>query len=475
MFFDDLRPLSAGLPKIVVLTDIVRGSMERICRGIIGAGADLKIICLNKAVYHYAEHDLILEPITSELTDSGKSLHKKYLALAKFKLHKYPSRQAWTESSMFDVKLGGGLAAHSWFADADLAFIGGAPGLFNYAAMRDTFNNKAAVYRLTVESAYTGYCLYSGGCEKWKDAGCKKCPQLGPSIDGSDLAAEIFSGKQVGYSGLNMAIVTPSKWMGQNVRDSLLLKDFPQVTIPTSVNLEVYTPWPRELCRQNLGLPRERKVILFGAGTFRRNKGFQLLLESLELLRGHWNNEAPMLAFFGQEAPVDCLPPGYDCVDLGYLDDTGKLAAAYAAADVFVSPSFQDNLPNTVNEALSCGTPVVCFDRFSSEDVVLDGVNGYLPAHPGLPFAPDGSLLQDPIYSVTPDKLEDLAMKIKQTVELPHDEYTAMRIRCRAKAIEDFSPVLQAARYLHLFRRMLGLSEVKISGLFDTKYDTSPD
>jgi len=464
--FHDLRPLSKGLPKIIVLSDFIWGPVARICRGLLEASMDLTIICLSKSSRYYAEHDPSLLALTEELTSNGKALLQKLLALSQFTLKKHPNRlSATAENASIDVALGGNLDEHPAFVEAGLVLVGLAPGLFNCESMQNYFKNKAVIYRLAAEHAYTGYCTYTAGCEKWKNAGCSRCPQLGPSTDGSDLAAKLFSRKQAAYAGLNMAIVTPSTWLGQNVRDSLLLNAFPQTTISTSVNLEMYTPQPGKISRMRLGLPPERKMILYGSGTFRKNKGFHLLLEALELLRGQWNGQAPILAFFGQNPPLKALPSGYDCLDLGYLDDTDKLAAAYAAADIFISPAFQDNLPNTVNEALSCGTPVICFNRFSSEDVVTEGMNGCLAAHPGMPFAPDGSLLQNPIYAVSPDKLEDLAAKIRHIVELPDDEYSSMRLRGRAKAVDDFSPVLQAARYLRLFRRMLGLTEIKIDGL----------
>jgi glycosyltransferase involved in cell wall biosynthesis len=169
--------------------------------------------------------------------------------------------------------------------------------------------------------------------------------------------------------------------------------------------------------------------------------------------------------YFGDNAERKCLPQGYDCLPLGLVTETAKLVAAYAAADVFVSPSFQDNLPNTVNEALSCGTPVVCFDKSSSEDVVTDGVNGFLAKHPGLPLAPDGTLLREPLYSVAPEKLAPLAKKIQKILELPPDEYAHMRKRCWEHALTAFAPVLQTARYLRLFRAMLRLPAVHIDGL----------
>jgi glycosyltransferase involved in cell wall biosynthesis len=50
----------------------------------------------------------------------------------------------------------------------------------------------------------------------------------------------------------------------------------------------------------------------------------------------------------------------------------------YAAADVFVAPSVQENLPNTVMEALACGTPCVGFKIGGMPDLIEHQLNGYL-------------------------------------------------------------------------------------------------
>ena len=54
------------------------------------------------------------------------------------------------------------------------------------------------------------------------------------------------------------------------------------------------------------------------------------------------------------------------------------MANAYAAADVFVTPAQQDNLPNTVLESLACGTPVVAFNIGGMPDMISHLENGYL-------------------------------------------------------------------------------------------------
>ncbi|MFN3875525.1 MAG: glycosyltransferase, partial [Flavobacteriales bacterium] len=49
------------------------------------------------------------------------------------------------------------------------------------------------------------------------------------------------------------------------------------------------------------------------------------------------------------------------CTSTGLLTDPGRIALHYAAADLFVLPSKAENLPNTICEALLCGTPVAAF------------------------------------------------------------------------------------------------------------------
>ena len=62
----------------------------------------------------------------------------------------------------------------------------------------------------------------------------------------------------------------------------------------------------------------------------------------------------------------------------GRLNGSKAMANAYAAADVFVTPSQQDNLPNTVVESLACGTPVVAFQIGGMPDLIQHLHNGYL-------------------------------------------------------------------------------------------------
>ncbi len=63
---------------------------------------------------------------------------------------------------------------------------------------------------------------------------------------------------------------------------------------------------------------------------------------------------------------------------MGHLHDEISLALLYSAVDVFVAPSRQDNLPNTVVEAIACGTPTVAFKIGGMPDLIQHQVSGYL-------------------------------------------------------------------------------------------------
>jgi len=81
---------------------------------------------------------------------------------------------------------------------------------------------------------------------------------------------------------------------------------------------------------------------------------------------------------FGSSEPENLPDFGLPVHYLGQLHDDVSIALLYAAADVIVTPSRQDNLPNTVVESLACGTPAVAFDIGGMPDMIEHKINGYL-------------------------------------------------------------------------------------------------
>lgn len=175
-----------------------------------------------------------------------------------------------------------------------------------------------------------------------------------------------------------MHIVTPSHWLAQCVRESALMRDWPVSVIPNPIDTERWQPLEQALARELLGLPKDVPLLLFGAigGGQDPRKGFDLLQAALQ----HLSGEIPelQLVVFGQLRPKDPPDLGFPIHYTGHLHDDLSLRALYSAADAFVLPSRQDNLPNTGGESLACGTPVVAFDTCGLPSIVTHQETGYL-------------------------------------------------------------------------------------------------
>jgi glycosyltransferase involved in cell wall biosynthesis len=225
---------------------------------------------------------------------------------------------------------------------------------------------------------FTGGCHIPLECMRYRDV-CGKCPALGSSRE-DDLSRKVWQRKMKSWQGLNLTVVAPSRWMAECARSSSLFHDTRIGVIPNGLDLRIFRPVDKSAAREALDLPRDRKLILFGAksGTQDRNKGFHLLAQALKKLAERAKRDCIELVVFGPgrtDVPKD-LDFKVHC--LGWLNDEVTLALVYSAADVFVFPSLQESLGYTAMEAMACGTPCVAFNQGGVPDLIDHEVNGYL-------------------------------------------------------------------------------------------------
>ena len=108
--------------------------------------------------------------------------------------------------------------------------------------------------------------------------------------------------------------------------------------------------------REALGLETDKPVVLTIAGNLDEDrKGGQTLHQ---MFRDRKFKGVQFLVA-GQSKRAEDLPENVRL--LGFVGDQILLRIAYTAADFLLHPAPVDNLPNTVIESLSCGTPVLAF------------------------------------------------------------------------------------------------------------------
>lgn len=279
----------------------------------------------------------------------------------------------------------------------------------------------------------TGHCAYSYECERWR-SGCGSCPYLRdyPGLR-RDTTALLWRVKKAIYDRSELTLVAPSKWVAKLAKQSPLLGRFPIHVIPNGLDITVFRPIPKIAARRMFGVHPQSHVLFFSASVSDRRKGATFLAEALvRLSLDGWKDL--MLLVAGPDGGRWNIDAPFPVVRLGEIRDDQKLAAAYAAADLFVLPTLADTLPNGVVESMACGTPTVSFDVGGVSDAVMHMETGYL--------------------AVSRDSA-DLARGIAR---LLNDKNLRLQMghRCREIAEREYSLEQQAQAFEELYRTVVG-------------------
>jgi len=293
---------------------------------------------------------------------------------------------------------------------------------------------KPIVWTLHDMWAFTGGCHYSGECERYVNF-CGSCPQLNSDKD-DDITRRIWARKERAYKGLNLTIVTPSKWLAECVKKSSLLSDVRVEVVPYGLNINIFKPINKSTARNIFNLPENKKIILFGAirSTSDKRKGFSFLHKAVNYLNEIITNPKDYyLLVFGASHPENNEPFPFEVNYAGSFSDDASLALLYSCADVFIAPSLEDNLPNTVIESLACGTPVVAFNVGGMPDMIDHRKNGYLAKYKDVEDLSRGI-----------NWILDNEKHRQKLAEAAHD-----------KAIREYLLEVQARRYVELYEELL--------------------
>lgn len=226
---------------------------------------------------------------------------------------------------------------------------------------------------------FTGGCHYDQECGKFAEQSCASCPML-PSYPLMEIAHRRLLKKAQVAAKVNVTFVAPSRWMADVAQGSPVGKQRGIHVIPNGVDLNLFKPIDKSAARQLFSLPSDKTILAFGAVNSNSDprKGFTHLDAMLRHLSTTALRQSTMLCVFGTPTSGAGELHGIPVRFIGHLHDDVSLVALYSAADVFVAPSLQDNLPNTVLEATACGTPSIGFNVGGMSDLIDNGCTGIL-------------------------------------------------------------------------------------------------
>jgi glycosyltransferase involved in cell wall biosynthesis len=292
---------------------------------------------------------------------------------------------------------------------------------------------KPVVWTLHDMWSFTGGCHYAGDCDHFVSQ-CGNCWMLrDPSDDDISHTGWLHKNDML-KAAKNIVFVTCSHWLADVARTSSLLKGFRIEAIPNPIDTEIFSPKNKTEARNKWHIGANSQIILFGAANILdRRKGITYLVEALNELKNNYPDvDTVEIVIFGKNKSFDVSQLPFKVHELNIISSQSDLAGLYSLADVFVTPAIEDNLPNTVMEALACGTPVVAFNTGGIPDMVEHQQNGYLAK-----FKSAGDFAAGIHYVLSSDRKNELSAN------------------ARNKVLQNFTNEIVAEQYMAVYQSIL--------------------
>lgn len=314
------------------------------------------------------------------------------------------------------------------FKEADIIHCHNLHGnYFNLVSLEEISKLKPVVWTLHDMWSLTGHCAHSFECQKYQ-TGCNHCPHLNVYQKIAwDNSLKLWQEKKNIYQKSKLEIVVPSLWLKDIVEKSIL-DQHPLDLIYNGIDINIFRPQDKLQARRELGLPIDKKIVLFLADGGKNNQW-----------KG-WKYADKLTEFWAKDKNVFFLCIGGRGKNINnisftdYVKDPKKIAKYYAAVDVFLFPSIAENFPLVVLEAMSCGLPILAFAVGGVPEAVNHKEHGYIAKY---------------------RDQEDLNNGLKWLLDLSVDENKNIRQNCSKRVRDHFSLELMTKNYLNLYQRIL--------------------
>lgn len=270
----------------------------------------------------------------------------------------------------------------------------------------------------------TGICHYARNCNNYF-TGCRNCPYL-RFPGGKDLSSKIYGRKSEIYRRANLSFVTCSNWLRERAGHSSLIDGHTLLHIPNPIDTDFFKPYGNKDRKDDFS-------ILFGAAKITdKRKGIDYFIKACNILKVKAPDLRLKVVCYGQNSEVLSSLLPYPVESKGYVSGDAAIRDLYNSVDLFVTPSLEDNLPNTIMEAMACGVPCVGFDVGGIPEMIEHGKTGYIAEY---------------------KSSEDLAAGIGWILE--SSDYQRLSEASRKKVLDNYAEDIVSTKYMALYNDLL--------------------
>ena len=284
----------------------------------------------------------------------------------------------------------------------------------------------------------TGICHHARECDKYHQE-CQCCPYIYKGGGKKDISYQVFKTKQELYKLAPITFITCSQWLKERASQSALLTNHSVINIPNPINTGLFKPRNKQKARERRALPTDKKLILFGSAKITdKRKGIDYFIESCKILAEKYPEvikEWGVVVYGKESEQLKPLVP-FEVYPLNYISSEKELVDVYNAVDLFVTPSLEENLPNTIMEAMACGIPCVGFNVGGIPEMIDHLHNGYVADY---------------------KSAEDFANGIHWA--LSEGEYPSLSEAACRKVVTSYSESAIAKKYIEVYNKITGEHE----------------
>jgi len=251
-------------------------------------------------------------------------------------------------------------------------------GYFQTNVLRKISRIAPVIWTLHDMWSFTGNAAHTFGNESWKKLeNDLLLTKVHPKI-GINTGSFLLRQKANIYRKSNLILIAPSRWLLKAAQESPVFVGKQLLHVFNGIDLNIFCPQNKRETRARLGIPSEAKVLMFSAGALVDNmwKGGKDLEDVLQRINSKINYKLHLIIVGSGDLNSLLKLTNFTVHQIGFVQAENEMANYFSASDVVIYPTKADTLPNTLVEAIACGTPCVTFDIGGCKEIIINDQTG---------------------------------------------------------------------------------------------------